>query len=167
MGLPLTPEQLAELRRLDERAYLTADDDLLLRIARDALPRLLDEVKRLWTTRDLYAEQMNCQVDRIVALERERDEARVAYHTLQKRLDDQQVELGAALMARDEARAQARQSLIVLRALSGLLDDGTLVRDISRDTESDWALRQLPLLQILTDLNAVLAAFDAAPWSKD
>jgi len=48
----------------------------------------------------------------------------------------------------------------VLRELFALIEDGTLVRDISRDAEPGWAMRQLPLVQALARAKQIL---DDAP----
>lgn len=49
-----------------------------------------------------------------------------------------------------------------LRTLFALVEDGTLVRDTSRDHEPGWALRQVPLVQALARARAALDAYDNA-----
>jgi len=55
-----------------------------------------------------------------------------------------------------EARQRIEQLEAALRKLLGFLEDGTLCRDISRDHEPGWAMRQLPLVQTLTEVKALL-----------
>lgn len=45
-----------------------------------------------------------------------------------------------------------------LKVVMQLIDDGLLVRDTSRDSEPDWAMRQLPLICALQKARAALEA---------
>jgi succinate dehydrogenase/fumarate reductase flavoprotein subunit len=49
----------------------------------------------------------------------------------------------------------------VLAALIKLIEDGTLVRDISRDAEDGWAFRQVPLVKAVSDARALLDRTEA------
>lgn len=66
----------------------------------------------------------------------------------------------AAIVASVELPEQEMVAIGLLREFFKLLDDGVLVRDISRDNEPGWAIRQYPLVSLLARTNAIL---DAAP----
>ena len=61
-----------------------------------------------------------------------------------------------ALRAREALTAERDALRAALRGLMRLLEDGTLVRDISHDHEPGWAMRQLPLTQALAAAHAAL-----------
>jgi hypothetical protein len=66
----------------------------------------------------------------------------------------------AALTREAEGLRRDRDSLrYPLSALMGAINEGLLVRDISRDHEPGWAMRQLPLVMML---NGAQKALDAA-----
>jgi len=50
-----------------------------------------------------------------------------------------------------------QQHRAALRKLFALVEDGTLVRDISRDDLRGWAMRQIPLVKTLAEVSVVLA----------
>jgi len=102
MSEPLTTEELVRWRRAADRA---GHGPL------SAVRRLLDEVERLTRERDLDGEQMNRQADRIVTLERERDEARA-------KLDALLYQYRACHAEKDGARALARRLAGHLRSIN-------------------------------------------------
>ncbi len=54
-------------------------------------------------------------------------------------------------------RAAADDLLLALKAMVNLVDSGTLVRDISRDHEAGFAVRQLPLVMTLKNAQEAIA----------
>lgn len=62
---------------------------------------------------------------------------------------------------RDWLLARVTELTEALGTMSARIADGTLVRDISRDHEPGWAMRQLPLVLLLKRTELVLAALDA------
>lgn len=61
---------------------------------------------------------------------------------------------GAAIVAAVNSYSDMRAAL---KSVLTLIDEGKLVRDISGDSEPDWALRQLPLVRTLQACRAALA----------
>ena len=55
-----------------------------------------------------------------------------------------------------ELRAEREELRECLRALLKLIDDGILVRDISRDSEPEWLMHQLPMVSALARASKVL-----------
>ncbi|MDO8534111.1 MAG: hypothetical protein Q7S17_05140 [Xanthobacteraceae bacterium] len=53
--------------------------------------------------------------------------------------------------------AAAPNMLAALRLVIKLMDDGTLVRDISKDGKPDWALNSLALVRDLQTIQAAIA----------
>jgi len=56
----------------------------------------------------------------------------------------------------DRLREQNAILLAALEALMKMMDDGLLVRDISHDHESGWAIRQIPLIRTLGEARAAI-----------
>lgn len=53
--------------------------------------------------------------------------------------------------------------LEALKGIFGLVESGDLVRDISKDHESDWALRQLPFIAKLKAAEQAIASAEEEP----
>lgn len=53
--------------------------------------------------------------------------------------------------------AAAPELYEALEAVMKLIDDGMLVRNISGDHQSNWAVKQLPLVQTLQQVNTALS----------
>ena len=68
-------------------------------------------------------------------------------------------------LRQDEANARliaaAPEMYEALRGMLKLIDDGMLVRDMSHDHESDWAMKQIPLVRTLQLAQAALAKTEA------
>lgn len=58
---------------------------------------------------------------------------------------------------RNELRSQNDALVEALKAIFKAMDDGLLVRDVSRDHQESWALRQLPLVRTLQQAQDALA----------
>lgn len=54
----------------------------------------------------------------------------------------------------------ARELYEALKLFIGFLNDGTLIRDISNDDRTDWALSQIPLVKAATLTSKVLASLE-------
>lgn len=65
-----------------------------------------------------------------------------------------------------ELRAQRDELLAALKDLFKLIDAGVLVRDISKDHETGFALHQLPLLLTLKSGQAAIARAEGASDAK-
>jgi hypothetical protein len=68
-----------------------------------------------------------------------------------------------ATAAAEAERDQLREAL---RRLFALVEDGTLVRDISKDSEPGFAIRQIPFVMALRNAQAALAHPSAHPASE-
>ena len=66
------------------------------------------------------------------------------------------------------ARAEAERDRLreALRRLFALVKDGTLVRDISKDSEPGFAIRQIPFVMALRNAQAALAPPSVHPASE-
>lgn len=53
--------------------------------------------------------------------------------------------------------AAQRDLATALRDLFAFVENGVLIRDISHDHEPGWAMRQVPLVQTLAAVKAILA----------
>ena len=60
-----------------------------------------------------------------------------------------------------ELKSQRDIAAAALRDLFALMDEGYLVRDISRDGEEGFAMRQLPYVRRLAAAHSALAAAEA------
>lgn len=55
-----------------------------------------------------------------------------------------------------ELQMQRNELLEACHAVHKLLENGTLVRDTSKDHERDWAIKQLPLARVLCQLRRAI-----------
>ncbi len=63
----------------------------------------------------------------------------------------------------DQLRPGSVKALVeAVTDLMGLLDDGRLVRNTSKDHEPDWAFKQIGFVKTLTHANLALASFQEA-----
>lgn len=72
----------------------------------------------------------------------------------------------ALVLSAPELRAQRNELLAALKDLFKLIDAGVLVRDISKDHETGFALHQLPLLLTLKSGQAAIARAEGASDAK-
>jgi len=64
---------------------------------------------------------------------------------------------------RDRLQAEKAELLKACNLLFGYIEDGTLVRDITKDGDSDWSLR---MMRFVSDLGKIQAAIKAAEGSE-
>jgi len=57
----------------------------------------------------------------------------------------------------------ATQLLAAAKGVWKLLEDGALVRDISKDHEDGWAMKQIPIVRILSALDEAIKNAEGKP----
>jgi len=89
-----------------------------------------------------------------------RKEAAKALEAKDKEIELLEKGYDALLDDRNEAWERVAELEAALRDMFALIDEGFLCRDISRDAESGWAIKQLGFVQRLAKANQALGESD-------
>lgn len=104
-----------------------------------------EEIKKLWT---------------------ERDSLRAQVETLKKETEEDERSISDFAKHLGEAQAREKELRDALTDMIAMIDEGLLVRDVSKDHDPDWALKQLAFLKRLKKA-AALAQPVGVPADED